>query len=208
MTKLGQKTVKSNIGSWLSVTASGERHIAVLSGADAVPAGRRVRRDSIPAKVTSRETATQLMRQTPGPAGAAVGTPEVGTCDKILLNIVIAFLLKFKGCPNFEGEQCFITGILEWLSLEHEMKLTYNTSMRYSTSKLKLTNMPPVRERRKRGGGGTERRVSRVEQSAGDVPPPRNQDISVMFFLDTMYNFAFSNIFKMKWPKPEEKLNF
>ena len=37
---------------------------------------------------------------------------------------------------------------------------------------------------------------------------PRKVDISVYFFLKTCYIFAFSNIFKTKWPKSEEKLNF
>ena len=36
--------------------------------------------------------------------------------------------------------------------------------------------------------------------------PPRTLDISVTFFLKLF--FAFSNIFKIKWPKSEEKLNF
>ena len=36
--------------------------------------------------------------------------------------------------------------------------------------------------------------------------PPRNLDISVTFFLKLF--FAFSSIFKIKWPKSEEKLNF
>ena len=38
--------------------------------------------------------------------------------------------------------------------------------------------------------------------------PPRNDDISASFFLTQMKNFAFSTIFKIKWPKSEEKLNF
>ena len=36
--------------------------------------------------------------------------------------------------------------------------------------------------------------------------PPRNLDISVTFFLKLF--FAFFNIFKIKWPKSDEKLNF
>ena len=32
--------------------------------------------------------------------------------------------------------------------------------------------------------------------------------ICLYLFLDTYYNFAFSNILKIKWPKSEEKLNF
>ena len=46
-----------------------------------------------------------------------------------------------------------------------------------------------------------------VKKSAGDVPP-RNDDILASFFLHTDENFAFSTIFKIKWPKSEEKLNF
>ena len=57
--------------------------------------------------------------------------------------------------------------------------------------------------------GGTGGRVPppSVEKSAGDVPP-RNEDIFIFFFLNTYENFAFSNIFKIKRPKSEEKLNF
>ena len=59
-----------------------------------------------------------------------------------------------------------------------------------------------------RGGG----RVLRSRKISGERPP-RNDDISVgtylpTFFLDTYENFAFSTIFKIKWPKSEEKLNF
>ena len=47
-----------------------------------------------------------------------------------------------------------------------------------------------------------------VEKSAGDVPL-RNCDTSVgIIFIDTCANFALSNIFEIKWPKSEEKLNF
>ena len=35
---------------------------------------------------------------------------------------------------------------------------------------------------------------------------PRNLDISVTFFLETIKIFAFSNIFKIKWSKSEETL--
>ena len=48
------------------------------------------------------------------------------------------------------------------------------------------------------GGRGTR---PPVEISAGNVPP------EISFFY-TNQNFAFSNIFKIKWPKSEEKLNF
>ena len=38
---------------------------------------------------------------------------------------------------------------------------------------------------------------------------PRNDDIWASFFLKYRYeNFAFSNLFRMKWPKSEEKLTF
>ena len=58
------------------------------------------------------------------------------------------------------------------------------------------------------GGGGRGNASPAVEKSAGDVPS-RNYDISVsFFFLDTYSNFAFSNIFNIKWPKSEEKTNF
>ena len=46
-----------------------------------------------------------------------------------------------------------------------------------------------------------------VQKSAGDVPP-RNDDILASFVLDIDEYFAFSSIFKIKWPKSEEKLNF
>ena len=57
--------------------------------------------------------------------------------------------------------------------------------------------------RRKRGGGG---HVLRSRKISGGRPP-RNNDISVSFFLHND-NFIFSNIFKIQWPKSEEKLNF
>ena len=49
----------------------------------------------------------------------------------------------------------------------------------------------------KAGGGGR----SKVEKSAGDVPP----EIMIFqhLFYDTYENFAFSTIFKIKWPKSE-----
>ena len=55
----------------------------------------------------------------------------------------------------------------------------------------------------KRGGGDAS---PAVEKSAGDVPP----EIMIFqdLFLHTHENFAFSTIFKIKWPKSEEKLNF
>ena len=56
-------------------------------------------------------------------------------------------------------------------------------------------------------GEGTGGRVPRSRKISGGLPP-RNHYISVSFFLDTCDNFAFSTIFKIKWPKSEEKLNF
>ena len=57
------------------------------------------------------------------------------------------------------------------------------------------------------GGGGGRRDASpAVEKSAGDVPQ-KSRYFSI-FFIDTCENFAFPNIFKIKWPKSEEKLNF
>ena len=53
------------------------------------------------------------------------------------------------------------------------------------------------------GGRGTRPRSRKISRGR----PPRNYDVSV-FFLHTYANFALLNIFKMKWPKSEEKLNF
>ena len=59
------------------------------------------------------------------------------------------------------------------------------------------------------GGGGREgRRVLRSRKIVGGRPPEIIISISVSFFLDTYENFAFSNMFKRKWPKFEETLNF
>ena len=59
----------------------------------------------------------------------------------------------------------------------------------------------------KAGGRGVAAPV--VEKSAGDVPPEIMCDISVSFFFPHIpTNFAFINIFKIKWPKSEERLNF
>ena len=54
--------------------------------------------------------------------------------------------------------------------------------------------------------GGTGGGVPRSRKISGGRPP-RNNDISVSFFL-THDNFVFSTIFKIKWPKYEEKFNF
>ena len=54
--------------------------------------------------------------------------------------------------------------------------------------------------------GGTGGRVPRSRKISGEHHP-RNYHISASFF-DTYENFAFSTIFKIKWPKSEEKLNF
>ena len=57
--------------------------------------------------------------------------------------------------------------------------------------------------RRKRGDGGT--RPPQSKNQRGDIPPEIM--ISVSFFL-THGNFAFSAIFKIKWPKSKQKPNF
>ena len=54
------------------------------------------------------------------------------------------------------------------------------------------------------GDGGTRPPQSKNQRGTS----PRNYDISVSFFLDTYANFTFSNIFTIKRPKSEEKLNF
>ena len=56
------------------------------------------------------------------------------------------------------------------------------------------------------GGGGRGDASPAVEKSAGDVPP--EMMIFQHLFLDTNEKFVFSTIFKIKWPKSEEKLNF
>ena len=55
--------------------------------------------------------------------------------------------------------------------------------------------------------GGRGGRVPRSRKISGGRPP-RNDDIFASFFLHTDENFAFSTIFKIKWPKSEEKQNF
>ena len=52
------------------------------------------------------------------------------------------------------------------------------------------------------GDGGTG---PPVEQSAGDVPQNRGY---FSIFFDTYKKFSLSSIFKIKWLKSEEKLNF
>ena len=54
-------------------------------------------------------------------------------------------------------------------------------------------------------GGGDGGRVPRGRKIS-EGRPSRNDDITVFFL--THENFAFSTIFKIKWPKSEEKLNF
>ena len=58
--------------------------------------------------------------------------------------------------------------------------------------------------RRKRGTGG---RVPRSRKISGGRPP-RSYNRSVYFFLKCLQFFTFSNIFEIKWPKSEKKLNF
>ena len=57
------------------------------------------------------------------------------------------------------------------------------------------------------GGGGGRGGQDRTYENRG-VDPRRNLDISASFFLETYTNFTFSNNFKTKWPKCEEKLNY
>ena len=45
-----------------------------------------------------------------------------------------------------------------------------------------------------------------VEKSPGDVR--QKLEFVSNFFLDTHFDFEFFNIFKIKWPKSEEKLHF
>ena len=47
-----------------------------------------------------------------------------------------------------------------------------------------------------------------VEKSARNAPPEMRVPNYFSDFFYTYSNFAFSNIFKIKWPKSEEKLNF
>ena len=56
--------------------------------------------------------------------------------------------------------------------------------------------------RRKWRDGGTRPPQSKNQRETS----PGNYVISVSFFVHTYANFAFSNIFKIKWPKSEEKL--
>ena len=60
------------------------------------------------------------------------------------------------------------------------------------------------RGRRRRGGGGV---ATPALLKTAEVGPRRNLDISETFFLKRSF-FEFSNIFKIKRPKSEEKLNF
>ena len=57
-----------------------------------------------------------------------------------------------------------------------------------------------------KAGGRGETRLPQSKNQRGR--PPRNDDILASFFLDTDEYFTFSTIFKIKWPKSEEKLNF
>ena len=56
---------------------------------------------------------------------------------------------------------------------------------------------------------GGDEDASPIREISWERPTPRNKETSVTFFLTRItYNFAFSNIFQIKWPKSEEKLNF
>ena len=71
----------------------------------------------------------------------------------------------------------------------------------------RLTCTPRLEALLRRGvtDGGRGDQDSRTFKNRG-CRLPRNLDISVTFFLKLF--FAFSNIFILKWPKSEEKLNF
>ena len=57
------------------------------------------------------------------------------------------------------------------------------------------------------GGEGPSRSPPPVSPAMGH--PPRNYDISASFLLTHRHdNFTFSTIFKIRWPKSEEKQNF
>ena len=58
------------------------------------------------------------------------------------------------------------------------------------------------------GGGGTGGRVPRSKKRNSGGCSPQKVSYFSIFFLDTYGNFAFSIIFKIKWPKSEERLNF
>ena len=53
--------------------------------------------------------------------------------------------------------------------------------------------------------GETGGRVPRSRKISGGRPP--EMMYFSIFFLDTLENFAFSTIFKIKWSKSEETLN-
>ena len=55
--------------------------------------------------------------------------------------------------------------------------------------------------------GGTGGRVPRSRKISGGRPP-RSYNRSEYFFLKCLQFFPFSNIFEIKWPKSEKKLNF
>ena len=57
------------------------------------------------------------------------------------------------------------------------------------------------------GGGGGVRGSGPPHFSKPRGSTPRNFDISVTFFLETISNSAFFNILKIKWLKSDEKLN-
>ena len=57
------------------------------------------------------------------------------------------------------------------------------------------------------GGGGGRRTRSPQSKNQRGRPPQKLWHFSI-FFLDTYANFAFVAIFKTKWLKSEEKLNF
>ena len=58
------------------------------------------------------------------------------------------------------------------------------------------------------GGGGGVAGVGTLTFENRGGRPPRNLDISLYCFLKTYKMFAFSNIFKTKWPKSEENAKF
>ena len=51
-----------------------------------------------------------------------------------------------------------------------------------------------------KAGGGEGGRVRSINQHETPLPPPRNFDISMSFFLTRIKINIFFNIFKIKWP--------
>ena len=95
--------------------------------------------------------------------------------------------------------------------MAQQRKMGRSDALQMSLGPFRDRSTGPFRSVIPRGVGRCRRgvaglRTSALLKTAGNDSP--QFWIGISFFFKTYTKFAFSNIFKIKWPKSEEKLNF